>query len=319
MSNIKKSLLKGTIYGAISATTYLLTKQLLEEHFNSNQSNQSASKSQEKHVTNMILGVNKYGNKMETTLERLPHLLVAGTTGSGKSVGMRSMIVSLIKNSTPNELRLALIDPKTVEYSGYKGSPHLLLDPITNMEEANNFVKRLVDEMERRYSIFNELNVKKLDEYHALAKDDTSLETLPYIVLVVDEFSDLIAQYKDVDKLIARLGQKSRAAGIHMIIATQSPRREVITGLIKANIPSRLAYMVANSTESQIALDETGAERLMPQGEFLLRENSYYSKLGQAPYISNEELNNIIEADKKRYGKPNYINLDDERNGIHID
>ncbi|MGJ0146874.1 FtsK/SpoIIIE domain-containing protein [Staphylococcus hominis] len=317
MSNIKKSILKGTIYGAISATTYLLTKQLLEEHFNSNQSDQSTS--QEKHVTNMILGVTKYGNKMETTLERLPHLLVAGVTGSGKSVGVNSMLVSLIKNTTPNELRLALIDPKTVEYSGYKGSPHLLLDPITNMEEANKFVDRLVDEMERRYTIFNELNVKKLDEYHALAKNDTSLETLPYIVLVIDEFSDLIAQYKGVEKQIARLGQKSRAAGIHMIIATQSPRREVITGLIKANIPSRLAYMVANSTESQIALDETGAERLMPYGEFLIRENSYPSKLGQAPFISNEELNNIIEADKKRYGKPNYINLDDERNGIHID
>ena len=262
--------------------------------------------------TSAILGIAPDSSNIVIPVSEGPHFLVAGTTGSGKSVFINSLLISMMAHSHPDELKLTIIDPKTVEFTAYKGLPYMLCDPLVDMSKANNFVLYLVEEMERRYELFAKYGVKKLAEYQEKQRENEDMEKLPYIVLVIDEFADLISQYKDVEKPIARIGQKARAAGIHMIIATQSPRREVITGLIKANVPSRISLMVANSTESQIILDETGGEKLRPKGDFLLKMNGGQVSRGQAPFVSNDEIAEIFEYLRKTYDAPEPINFEAE-------
>ena len=254
--------------------------------------------------TSAILGIAPDSSNIVIPVSEGPHFLVAGTTGSGKSVFINSLLISMMAHSHPDELKLTIIDPKTVEFTAYKGLPYMLCDPLVDMSKANNFVLYLVEEMERRYELFAKYGVKKLAEYQEKQRENEDMERLPYIVLVIDEFADLISQYKDVEKPIARIGQKARAAGIHMIIATQSPRREVITGLIKANVPSRISLMVANSTESQIILDETGGEKLRPKGDFLLKMNGGQVSRGQAPFVSNGEIAEIFDYLRETYDAP---------------
>lgn len=265
--------------------------------------NKTIFKTKAEDATTAILGIQPDSSNIVIPLSEGPHFLVAGTTGSGKSVFINSALASIMAHTHPDELKLTIIDPKTVEFSNYKGLPYMLCDPLTDMSKANTFVQYLVEEMERRYTIFAKHKVKKLAEYQELCQEDDSLEKIPYIILVIDEFADLISQYKDVEKPIARIGQKARAAGIHMVIATQSPRREVITGLIKANVPSRVSLMVANSTESQIILDETGGEKLRPKGDFLLKMNGGNVTRGQAPFVSNGELDEIFAYLRDKYGE----------------
>lgn len=262
--------------------------------------------------TSAILGIAPDSSNIVIPVSEGPHFLVAGTTGSGKSVFINSLLISMMAHSHPDELKLTIIDPKTVEFTAYKGLPYMLCDPLVDMSKANNFVLYLVEEMERRYELFAKYGVKKLAEYQEKQRENEDMERLPYIVLVIDEFADLISQYKDVEKPIARIGQKARAAGIHMIIATQSPRREVITGLIKANVPSRISLMVANSTESQIILDETGGEKLRPKGDFLLKMNGGQVSRGQAPFVSNDEIAEIFEYLRKTYDAPEPIDFEAE-------
>ena len=269
-------------------------------------------KTKAKDATSVILGIQPDSKNVVIPLSDGPHFLVAGTTGSGKSVFINSALVSMMAHTHPDEIKLTIIDPKTVEFSNYKGLPYMLCDPLIDMSKANTFVQYLVEEMERRYDIFAEKGVKKLAEYQELTHEDDSLEKIPYIVLVIDEFADLISQFKDVEKPIARIGQKARAAGIHMIIATQSPRREVITGLIKANVPSRVSLMVANSTESQIILDETGGEKLRPRGDFLLKMNGGQVTRGQAPFVSNGEMDEIFEYLRETYETPEPVDFEAE-------
>lgn len=266
-------------------------------------------KNKAKDPTHAIFGIAPDDSILDFTVSAGPHFLVAGTTGSGKSVFINSLVISMLTHSHPDELKLAIIDPKTVEFTAYKDLPYMLCNPVVDMKKANNLVIYLTIEMDERYKKLADKGVKNLAEYNEKAEKE-GFEKLPYIVLVIDEFADLISQFKDVEKPVARIGQKARAAGIHMIIATQSPRREVITGLIKANVPSRVSLMVANSIESQIILDETGGEKLRPRGDFLIKMNGGQATRGQAPYVSNDEIDTIFAKLREMYGAPKLVDFE---------
>lgn len=261
--------------------------------------------------TRSIMGIQPDSTNVMNPISKAPHFLVAGTTGSGKSVFINSLLITMMSQATPDELKLAIIDPKTVEFTAYKDLPYMLVNPVTDMSKANNLVIYLTNVMDKRYRDLADKGVKNLEEYNEKAEKE-GFPKLPFIVLVIDEFADLISQFKEVDKPVARIGQKARAAGIHMIIATQSPRREVITGLIKANVPSRVSLMVANSTESQIVLDETGGEKLKPRGDFWLKMNGGNKVRGQAPYVSNDEIDNIFKYIRENYDKPELVDFEAE-------
>lgn len=258
-----------------------------------------------KDPTEALLGKTPDSKNVTHCLSAMPHLLVAGTTGSGKSVSMNGMIISMMTHATPKQLKIAAVDPKKVEFSAYKGCPYMLADPITDMEEAGKFMVYLTIVMDDRYEKLSEAGVKNIDEYNNWASENGE-ETWPYIVCVVDEYSDLKMQNKDVEDPIIRLAQKARAAGIHMILATQTPRATVVTGVIKANFPGRMALMVSGVTESQIILDEAGAEKLKPHGDTLANFGDGKLKRFQAPYISNDEIKSILEYMRETYPAPEY-------------
>ena len=239
----------------------------------------------------LALGKDIGGQPMVTDLGKMPHLLIAGTTGSGKSVALNAMVLSLLYKSRPEHVRLILIDPKMLELSVYEGIPHLLAPVVTDMNEAANALRWCVAEMERRYTLMAQLKVRHLSSFNrqvgaAISKgcpipdptveagtpeeDIPHLEPLPYVVVVIDELADMMMLVgKKVEELIARLAQKARASGIHMIIATQRPSVDVITGLIKANIPSRIAFQVSAKVDSRTILDQIGAEHLLGHGDML--------------------------------------------------
>ena len=240
------------------------------------------------------LGQDIYGKTLYRDLTQFPHIAIAGTTNSGKSVQVNSMIISLMAKNSPDELQFIMIDPKMLELSLYKNSPHLAHPVITQMDKAKDILEKLVNEMEYRYSLLAHANVRKIQTYnqqinprknnflfdHPSNKPDKELihpitqkqQPLPLIICVIDEMADLIMQYgKEVEKLIARIAQKARAAGIHLILATQRPDKDVMTGLIKANIPSRIALSVDSATNSRIILDQKGAEKLLGKGDMLIK------------------------------------------------
>ena len=283
-----------------------------------------------KALLSMALGKDISGKPMIVDLAKMPHLLVAGTTGSGKSVGVNTMILSLLYRVKPEEVKFIMIDPKVVELSVYNGIPHLLTEVVTDMKKAANALRWCVDEMERRYQLLSALRVRniegfneKIDEYDALKmpipnplwRPGDSMDQLPppleklsYIVVVVDEFADLMmVAGKQVEELIARLAQKARAVGIHLILATQRPSVDVITGLIKANVPSRIAFTVATKIDSRTILDAVGAESLLGKGDML------YSPQGSTElirihgaFMTDEDVNRVADDWRVR-GKPNYI------------
>ena len=283
-----------------------------------------------KALLSMALGKDISGKPVVVDLAKMPHLLVAGTTGSGKSVGVNTMILSLLYRVKPEEVKFIMIDPKVVELSIYNDIPHLLTPVVTDMKKAANALRWCVDEMERRYQLLSALRVRniegfneKIDEYNALnmpipnplwrpgdSMDSLAppLEKLSYIVVIVDEFADLMmVAGKQVEELIARLAQKARAIGIHLILATQRPSVDVITGLIKANVPSRIAFTVATKIDSRTILDAVGAESLLGKGDML------YSPQGSTElirihgaFMSDDEVVRVVD-DWKARGKPNYI------------
>lgn len=285
---------------------------------------------QSKSLLSMALGKDISGKPVVVDLAKMPHLLVAGSTGSGKSVGVNTMILSLLFRVKPEDVKFIMIDPKVVELSIYNGIPHLLTEVVTDMKKAANALRWCVDEMERRYQLLSALRVRniegfndKIDEYNAMGMPipnpvwrpgDTmdslppALEKLSYIVVIVDEFADLMmVAGKQIEELIARLAQKARAIGIHLILATQRPSVDVITGLIKANIPSRIAFTVASKIDSRTILDQTGAEALLGRGDML------YSGQGSSDlvrvhgaFMSDDEVARIAD-DWRARGKPNYI------------
>ena len=290
---------------------------------------------QSKSPLTLALGHDISGQPIVADLAKMPHLLVAGTTGSGKSVGVNAMLLSLLYKSSPADVRLILVDPKMLELSVYDGIPHLLTPVITDMKDAANGLRWCVAEMERRYKLMASLGVRNLAGYNRKVEDaikagaplpdplwtpdpifaetdeqqtPPDLEKLPAVVVVIDEFADMMMIVgKKVEELIARIAQKARAAGIHLILATQRPSVDVITGLIKANVPTRIAFQVSSKVDSRTILDQGGAEQLLGHGDMLyLPPGSGVPNRVHGAFCSDEEVHRVV-ADWKRRGKPLYI------------
>lgn len=283
-----------------------------------------------KHPLTMVLGQDIAGEPVIANLARMPHVLVAGTTGSGKSVGVNVMILSMLYKSTPEEVRFIMIDPKMLELSVYEGIPHLLTEVVTDMKDAANALRWCVGEMERRYKLLSSVGVRNLQGYNTKVQAaidagdpirdplwdptismDTSppaLEKLPHIVVVIDEFADMMMIVgKKVEELIARIAQKARAAGIHLILATQRPSVDVITGLIKANIPTRMSFQVSSKIDSRTILDQQGAESLLGMGDMLyLPAGDSTPTRVHGAFVDDHEVHKVVAAWKER-GEPDYI------------
>jgi len=254
----------------------------------------------------IALGKDIVGKPFITDLKKLPHLLIAGTTGSGKSVGINAMILSLLYKNSPDQLRLLMIDPKMLEFSIYNEIPHLLTPVITKPKQAIVALNNMVSEMERRYELMSETRTKNIENYNEKVKK-VGGEHFPYIVVVIDELADLMmTSGKDVEHSIARLAQMARASGIHLIVATQRPSVDVVTGLIKANLPSRISYRVGQKVDSKIILDQMGAESLLGKGDMLFTPPGSTGLVRlHAPWSTEEEIEKIVDFIKSQR-EPNY-------------
>lgn len=249
----------------------------------------------------IALGKDIVGAPFVTDLKKLPHLLIAGTTGSGKSVGINAMLLSLLYRNSPQTLRLIMIDPKMLEFSIYEGIPHLLTPVITEAKKAVNVLENLVCEMERRYKLMAASKTKNIESYNAKMKEQGEA-SLPFIVVIIDELADLMmTSGKDVEFSIARLAQMARASGIHLIVATQRPSVDVVTGLIKANLPSRISYRVGQKIDSKVILDQLGAESLLGRGDMLFTPPGSPGLVRlHAPFASEAEIETIVEFLKEQ-------------------
>ncbi|HNK03425.1 MAG TPA: DNA translocase FtsK, partial [Accumulibacter sp.] len=274
----------------------------------------------------MTLGKDIGGQPVVVDLARMPHLLVAGTTGSGKSVGINAMILSLLYKSEPDLVRLILVDPKMLELSIYEGIPHLLAPVVVDMKQASNALNWCVAEMEKRYKLMSAMGVRNVSGFNHRVREAEKagekianplsltpetpepLAVLPYIVVVIDELADLMmVSGKTVEQLIARLAQKARASGIHLILATQRPSVDVITGLIKANIPTRISFQVSSKIDSRTILDQMGAEALLGQGDMLfLAPGTGYPTRVHGAFVADDEVHRVVDYLKK-VGTPNYV------------
>ncbi len=269
----------------------------------------------------VALGKNIMGKSLFAEIDKTPHLLVAGATGSGKSVCINCIIASILMRAKPDEVKLVLVDPKKVELSVYNGIPHLLMPVVTDPKKANVALQKMVDEMERRYDELEEKNVRNIkgynewvDKENQVRSEDDKIAKMPYIVVIVDELADLMmVAGKEVEDSIMRITQKARAAGIHLIVATQRPSTDVITGVVKANIPSRISFAVSSGIDSRTILDQTGAEKLLGKGDmlFLPMGESSPERI-QGAYVSDEEIESLVaytvEQQKAQYDEK-FMNL----------
>ena len=249
----------------------------------------------------MILGKDIVGQPFITDLKKLPHLLIAGTTGSGKSVGINSMILSLLYKNSPDNLKLIMIDPKMLEFSMYNDIPHLLTPVITKPMEAINALANMVKEMEKRYTMMADTRTKNIENYNEKAKAN-GYDEFPYVVIIIDELADLMmTSGKEVEMSVARLAQMARASGIHLIVATQRPSVDVVTGLIKANLPSRISYKVGQKIDSKIILDAMGAESLLGRGDMLFTPPGMSSLVRvHAPWSTEDEIDKVVNFLKEQ-------------------
>ncbi|MEK3980870.1 DNA translocase FtsK [Psychrobacillus sp. FSL K6-2836] len=255
------------------------------------------------------LGLDLTGKPVTLDLRKMPHGLIAGATGSGKSVFINSLLVSLLYKATPDEVKLLLIDPKMVELAPFNHIPHLVSPVITDVKAATAALKWAVEEMERRYQLFAHIGVRDITRYNTLATEKRQFaQKLPYIVIVIDELADLMMMAPtEVEDAICRIAQKARACGIHLVLATQRPSVDVITGLIKANIPTRIAFSVSSQIDSRTILDQQGAERLLGKGDMLYQGNGMSSPVRiQGTYVSDDEIESVIEYARSQ-GNPDYM------------
>jgi len=274
----------------------------------------------------MILGCNIFGKPIVADLTEMPHLLIAGTTGSGKSVGINGMILSILYNLSPEQCKIIMIDPKMLEFSAYEGIPHLMLPVVTDPKNAVLSLKWVVREMENRYKAMSEAGVRNITGFNEKANkmkenaikngqnlDDLPLEPMQYIVVIIDEMADLmVVAGKEIEVLVQRLSQMARAAGIHLIMATQRPSVDVITGVIKANFPTRISYHVTSKIDSRTILGEQGAEQLLGKGDLLFMFSGTKILRVHGPFISDEEVENVVGYLKKYNNAPEYITLTTE-------
>ena len=271
----------------------------------------------------MILGKTITGEPVVIDVAKMPHMIIAGTTGSGKSVCINAFINTLIYQKGPKDVRLILVDPKVVELKLYNGIPHLLTPVITEAKKVVKVLNFLVEEMERRYEMLSRCGVRNIEGYNQKIKEQHyAAERMPYIVLIMDEFADMMAVVgKDIETQIARLAAKARAAGIHMILATQRPSADVITGTIKSNLPARVAFAVSSGTNSRVILDEVGAENLLGKGDMLLMDPSFNGlQRIQGAFLSDAEVDEITRFAQQAGGEPDYLDdvifedFDDKQN-----
>jgi S-DNA-T family DNA segregation ATPase FtsK/SpoIIIE len=275
----------------------------------------------------VAIGKDIAGRAVFLNLATTPHLLIAGATGAGKSSGLNSIITSLLMRTTPDQVRLILIDPKQVEMGQYARLPHLLTAPVTNPKKAANALSWAVKEMERRYDLLVEVGFRDIAGYNAAydrgemepqSEDDKTYERLPYIVVVVDELNDLMmVAARDVEECITRIAQKARAVGIHLIVATQRPSVNVITGVIKANIPARMAFAVSSLTDSRVILDRPGAEKLVGQGDMLLLPgNSNVAQRIQGSWVGEDEVRKVVSHWRRQSPEVVYVSgIEGEESG----
>jgi S-DNA-T family DNA segregation ATPase FtsK/SpoIIIE len=292
----------------------------------------SSEATEASHPLEVAIGKDIAGRAVFLDISTTPHLLIAGATGAGKSSAINCIITSLLMRSTPDQVRLILIDPKQVEMGQYQRLPHLLTQPVTNPKKAANALGWAVKEMERRYDVLSEVGFRDVTGYNAavirgdiepppgVSKDDSPYEHMPFIVVVVDELNDLMmVAARDVEESITRIAQKARAVGIHLIVATQRPSVNVITGVIKANIPARMAFAVSSLTDSRVILDQPGAEKLVGKGDMLLLPgNSSVPNRIQGSFVSEEEVRKVVAHWRRQAPEPLYvpgIEGDDDRPG----
>ena len=257
----------------------------------------------------VVLGKDIQGEAQLLDIAKTPHLLIAGSTGSGKSVCVNSIILSILYKRSPQEVKMILVDPKIVELKLYNDIPHLLTPVITEPNKALQSLQYCLCEMERRYALLDGLGVRDIINYNKRVEErHIATEKLPYIVVIIDEFADLMATTgKELESTIARLCAMSRAVGIHLVLATQRPSIDVITGLIKANIPTRIAFMVASKMDSRIIIDQVGAEKLLGRGDMLYASaTDPFPVRIQGTFVSDQEVENVVEY-VKGYGEPEYI------------
>jgi S-DNA-T family DNA segregation ATPase FtsK/SpoIIIE len=271
----------------------------------------------------LALGKDIMGTPVVTDLALIPHLLIAGATGSGKSVGLNSMICTMLFRATPAEVKMIMVDPKMLELSIYEGIPHLLVPVVTNPKQAALALRRVVEEMERRYQLLAAKGVRSIAQYNSIIAEEEKhpaprlprsdempdldqelappAEKLPYLVVIIDELSDLMmVSSREVEDSLTRIAQMARAAGIHLIVATQRPSVDVLTGVIKANFPARLSFQVTSKTDSRTILDANGAEKLLGRGDMLfLAPGTSKAQRVQSAYVSEDEINRLVEAWKE--------------------
>ena len=267
------------------------------------------------------LGKDIMGTVKWAEINATPHLLIAGATGSGKSVCINCIIASILMRTKPDEVKLVMVDPKKVELSMYNGVPHLLTPVVTDPKKASIALKNIVVEMERRYQVFEDTKCKNISSYNKMCETNTDYVKMPYIVFIIDELADLmLVAAKDVEDSIMRITQMARAAGIHLIVATQRPSTDVITGVVKANIPSRISFAVSSSIDSRTILDQTGAEKLLGKGDMLFKPMGENVPIRiQGAYVSDEELQKIVDFTISQQ-KANYDHsITEERGGEGTD
>ncbi len=295
----------------------------------------SPEASEATHPLEVAIGKDIAGKSVFLDLSTTPHLLIAGATGAGKSSGINCILTSLLMRTTPDQVRLILIDPKQVEMGQYQRLPHLLTQPVTNPKKAANALGWAVKEMERRYDVLSAVGFRDITGYNAAFErgevepptgvdpEDSPYEHMPYIVVVVDELNDLMmVAARDVEESITRIAQKARAVGIHLIIATQRPSVNVITGVIKANVPARMAFAVSSLTDSRVILDQPGAEKLVGKGDMLLLPgNSSIPNRIQGSFVSEDEVRRVVAHWRQQAPEPVYstnVEGDDDAGGASV-